>query len=91
VNSLIGSSPDDAKMRDVRSERALAVVREIGNVAAWMQNGCYLLIGVASRKNRIDIDKFFLPFGSEKKSPISDPETKVPLELACEGTNVFMK
>ena len=47
-------------MWGVRAERAWAVVREIGNVAAWMQNGCYLSIRITPWKNSIDIDHSFL-------------------------------
>ena len=47
-------------MWGVRAERARAVVREIGNIAEWMQNGCYPLIGVASRENRVDINHLSL-------------------------------
>jgi hypothetical protein len=76
--SLIGSSPDDAKMWDLRAERALAVVREIGNIAAWKRNGCYPLKGVTSRENRVDINHLSLFIRGEQEPPISDSEAIVP-------------
>ena len=75
---MIGGLPDTAEMGDLLAERALAALREVGNVAEWMQNGCYLLIGVASRENRVDINHLSFFIRGEEEPPVSDPEAIVP-------------
>jgi hypothetical protein len=54
------------------------MAREIGNVAAWRQNGCCLLISVVSRENRIDMNHRSLFISGEEEPPVSDPEAIVP-------------